>query len=160
LFVQGAAGGWNNSICFSFQILIYILQEVGEETLSIDCPLVSRQFHDLANDDHLWKNLYLVDYGLMPPNFNTIWHRQPATQKEEYYYKAWAWYEKYGWLVHGKRKLRFTETVLGLLGTSPQVSSHMVLLNSITNFDPKHLRNVTTNDTLARTGWPKCLVVD
>jgi hypothetical protein len=51
------------------QILLYILQDVGEETLAADCPLVSQQFNDLAHDEQLWKHRFLVDIGRQPPNF-------------------------------------------------------------------------------------------
>lgn len=138
------------------EILLYILQDVGEETLAADCPLVSQQFNDLAHDEQLWKHRFLVDIGRQPPNFqppskysNAKWHRQPVTSKEEYYHKVWKWYENYGGSIYEQRKVRFPERVQDWLGASPHANSRMALLGAIAAFDRRQLRRVHTIDRSA-----------
>lgn len=54
-------------VCVNMQILLYILQDVGEATLSTACLFINRQFSEAAQDEQLWRHLYLVDVGRAPP---------------------------------------------------------------------------------------------
>ncbi|KAL6069362.1 F-box only protein 11 [Balamuthia mandrillaris] len=139
------------------ELQLYILQFVGEEALALDCPLVNKHFHDISNDSHLWRHLYMMDFGRPPPptslyaSFdNPAFYQQPQTDKEEYYFKAWKWFHSFGAVVHQRRrKVRFPQLVVDRLGVSPHIADRGSLLHSIAKFDKSRLRPVATNDRSA-----------
>jgi hypothetical protein len=118
---------------------------------------VSRLFLEAAQDEHLWRHRYLVDVGraaspLSPPSkySDAQWHRQPANEKEEYFYKTWCWYESVGGgFPTDKRHLRFTVIVRERIGRSPHANSRLALLGAIAAFDKSRLRRVRTHDRSA-----------
>lgn len=80
---------------------------------------------------------------------DTTWARQPATEKEVYYHKAWKWFARYANNANDARIERFPKTVQTRLGKSPHANSRIALLSSIYSFDKSKLRRVHTHDRSA-----------